>query len=177
MLHLQIFTDGSVNTKLKFGYGAYFVVSNPDISVDSLKDTVKIKRFTQTSSTKLELQTLLWALVETVSLINRTDLVITVHTDSQNIVSLPGRRDRLEQRNYFSSKNKRLNNYELYREFYQLTSRLNCSFVKVAGHQVSSKKDKVDRLFSLVDHASRRALREESYSPRVNINVSGNIIV
>jgi|TARA_B110000438_G_scaffold261962_1_gene272983 ribonuclease HI len=176
MLHLQIFTDGSVNTKLKFGYGAYFVVSNPDISVDSLKDTVKIKRFTQTSSTKLELQTLLWALVETVSLINRPDLVITVHTDSQNIVSLPGRRDRLEQRNYFSSKNKRLNNYELYREFYQLTSRLNCSFVKVAGHQVSSKKDKVDRLFSLVDQASRRALREESYSSRGSINVSGNII-
>ena len=167
MLRLQIFTDGSVNTKLKFGYGAYFVVSNPDISVDSLKDTVKIKRFTQTSSTKLE---------ETVSLINRPDLVITVHTDSQNIVSLPGRRDRLEQRNYFSSKNKRLNNYELYREFYQLTSRLNCSFVKVAGHQVSSKKDKVDRLFSLVDQASRRALREESYSSRGSINVSGNII-
>ena len=177
MLHLQIFTDGSVNTELKFGYGAYFVVSDPDIPLDSLKNTVKIKRFTQTSSTKLELQTLLWAMAETVSLINRTDLVITVHTDSQNIISLPGRRDRLEQRNYFSSKNKRLNNYELYQEFYQLTSRLNCFFVKVPGHQVSSKRDKVDRLFSLVDQASRRALREDSYSPRGSINMSGNILV
>ena len=38
MLHLQIFTDGSVNTELKFGYGAYFVVSDPDIPVDSLKE-------------------------------------------------------------------------------------------------------------------------------------------
>ena len=162
MLHLQIFTDGSVNTKLKFGYGAYFVVSDLNIPLDSLKNTVKVKRFTQTSSTKLELQTLLWALVETVSLINRSDLIITVHTDSQNIISLPGRRERFEQRNYFSSKNKRLNNYKLYQEFYRLTSRLNCCFVKVAGHQVSSKKDKVDRLFSLVDQASRRALRENS---------------
>ena len=165
MLHLQIFTDGSVNTKLKFGYGAYFVVSDLNTPLDSLKNTVKVKRFTQTSSTKLELQTLLWALVETVSLINRSDLIITVHTDSQNIISLPGRRERLEQKNYFSSKNKRLNNYELYQEFYRLTSRLNCCFVKVAGHKVSSKKDKVDRLFSLVDQASRRALRENSCPP------------
>jgi ribonuclease HI len=33
--------------------------------------------------------------------------------------------------------------------------------VKVTGHQKSSNKDHIDRLFSLVDKASRRALREE----------------
>jgi ribonuclease HI len=162
MPHLLVFTDGSVNTKLKVGYGSYFVASNLSMSIDMLKDTVKVKRFVQTSSTKLELQTLLWALGETVALSNRSDMAITVHTDSQNIINLPGRRDRLEQRNYFSSKNKRLNNFELYQEFYRLTSKLNCCFVKVAGHLSSSKKDKVDRLFSLVDQASRRALRENS---------------
>ena len=163
MLHLQIFTDGSVNSKLKVGYGAYFVVSDPNASIDSVKDTVKVKRFVQTSSTKLELQTLLWALVETVALANRSDIILTVYTDSQNIISLPGRRDRLEQRNYFSSKNKRLNNYKQYQEFYRLTSGLNCGFVKVVGHQPSGKKNKIDRLFSLVDRASRRALRENLY--------------
>jgi ribonuclease HI len=161
MLHLQVFTDGSVNTQLKIGYGAYFVVSDPNVSIDSLKDTVKVKRIVQTSSTKLELQTLLWALSETVALANRSDMVLTVYTDSQNIISLPGRRDRLEQSNYFSGKNKRLNNYELYQEFYRLTSGLNCGFVKVVGHQPSGKKNKIDRLFSLVDQASRHALREK----------------
>jgi len=30
MLHLQIFTDASVNIKLKFGYGAYLVVFYSD---------------------------------------------------------------------------------------------------------------------------------------------------
>ena len=176
MLHLQVFTDGSVNTKLKVGYGAYFVVSGLNVSIDSLKDTVKVKRFVQTSSTKLELQTLLWALGETVALVNRNDMVLTVYTDSQNIISLPGRRDRLEQSNYFSSKNKRLNNYELYQEFYRLTSRLNCGFVKVVGHQASSKKDKIDRLFGLVDQASRRALREDFCVRRGGVNVSGNVL-
>ncbi len=170
MLHLQVFTDGSVNTQLKVGYGAYFVVSDLNVSIDSLNDKVKVKHFVQTSSTKLELQTLLWALGETVSLANRNDMVLTVYTDSQNIISLPGRRNRLEQKNYFSSKNKRLNNFELYQEFYRFTSELNCKFVKVVGHQPSGKKDKIGRLFSLVDRASRRALRENLYVQKDNVN-------
>jgi len=162
MHHLQVFTDGSVNTQLKVGYGAYLVVSDLSTSIDSLKDMVKVKRFEQTSSTKLELQTLLWALGETIALANESDMVLTAYTDSQNIIGLPGRRARLEKSNYFSSKNKRLNNYELYQEFYRLTSWLNCGFVKVVGHQASSKKNQIDRLFGLVDQASRRALREDS---------------
>ena len=161
MLHLQVFTDGSVNTQLKVGYGAYLVVSNQSASIDSLKDTVKVKRFEQTSSTKLELQTLLWSVSETIALANERDITLTVYTDSKNIIGLPGRRAHLEQNNYFSSKNKRLNNYELYQEFYRLTSGLKYELVKVVGHQSSSKKGEIDRLFSLVDQASRRALREE----------------
>lgn len=162
MLHLRVFTDGSVNTKLKVGYGAYLVASDLNTSIDSLKDTVKVKRFEQTSSTKLELQTLLWSLEEIIALANGSDMTLTAYTDSQNIIGLPGRRTRLEQNNYFSSKNRRLNNYELYQEFYRLTTKLNCEFVKVVGHQPSSKKDKIDRLFGLVDQASRRVLREDS---------------
>ena len=60
MPHLQLYTDGSVNTQLKVGYGAYLLVSELTMSTDTLKEQVKIKRFEQTSSTKLELQTLLW---------------------------------------------------------------------------------------------------------------------
>lgn len=161
MSHLHIFTDGSVNTQLKVGHGAYLVVSDLGTSIESLIDRVKVKRFEQTSSTKLELQTLLWALGETMALSNSGNLALTAYTDSQNIIGLPGRRTRLEQNNYISSKNKRLDNYELYQEFYRLTAKLNCEFVKVVGHQASSKKDKIDKLFSLVDRASRHALRED----------------
>ena len=162
MPHLNIFTDGSVNTQLKFGYGACLVVSDLDTPIELLKDTVKVKRFEHTSSTKLELQTLLWALNETIASANGNDISLTLYTDSQNIIGLPRRRARLEQNNYFSSKNKRLNNYELYQEFYRLTDKLNCQFIKVIGHQASRKKDGVDKLFGLVDQASRRALRDNS---------------
>jgi ribonuclease HI len=161
MLHLEVFTDASVNTKLKVGYGAYLVVSDQSTSIEALKARVKIKRFEQTSSTKLELQTLLWSLNEIIALNDDRDITLTIYTDSQNIIGLPERRSRLEQSHYLSSKNKLLNNYELHQEFYRFTSLIKCQLVKVVGHQVSSNKDQIDKLFSLVDKASRRALRDE----------------
>lgn len=153
-----LFTDGSVNTQSKIGYGAYLVVSNGELTLDSLGPQVKVKRFAPTSSTKLELQTLLWALGDIQALVNR----VIVYTDSQNIMGLPGRREGFEQNKYHSKKNKRLNNYALYQEFYRMTDRLDCTFVKVPGHGVSKHKDAIDRLFTLVDKASRKALREDN---------------
>ncbi|MDN4501385.1 ribonuclease H [Alteromonadaceae bacterium BrNp21-10] len=161
MHHLRVFTDGSVNTQSKVGYGAYLVVSELTASVESIKDRVRITRFEQTSSTKLELQTMLWSLNEIIDLSDDGDVSLTVYTDSQNIIGLPARRTRLEQSDYFSSKNKRLNNFELYQEFYLLTSSVKCHFVKVEGHKGARNKNEVDRMFALVDKASRRALREE----------------
>ena len=161
MAHLQLFTDGSVNTQLKVGYGAYLLVSELTMSTDTLKEQVKIKRFEQTSSTKLELQTLLWALAEIDALVSDEDTSLTVYTDSQNIIDLPSRQARLENSDFFTSSNKRLNNYQLYKTFYRFTAGRTCTFVKVIGHQTSCKKDQVDKRFTLVDKASRQALRSE----------------
>ena len=152
----MLFTDGSVNTQSKVGYGAYLVVSERGISLESLKKCVKVIRFEDTSSMKLELQTLLWALKD----IQVLDSKIVVYTDSQNIMGLPGRRERFEQNSYRSKNGRFLNNYELYQEFYRITDQLNCKFVKVRGHQMSHQKDDIDMLFTLVDRASRNALRE-----------------
>ena len=154
----MLFTDGSVNTQSKIGYGAYLAVSEDGLSLDSLRERVKVKRFEHTSSTKLELQTLLWALKDIQALGGK----VIVYTDSQNIMGLPGRRERFEQNSYRSKKGRLLNNYELYQEFYRVTDQLKCRFVKVRGHQVSNQKDDIDRLFTLVDRASRNALRGDS---------------
>ncbi len=125
--------------------------------MDALATRVKVRRFEQTSSTKLELQTLLWAL----SNLQASGGKVIIYTDSQNIIGLQKRRDRLEQKDYRSNKNKRLNNYELYQEFYRLTDQLDCEVVKVHGHLAARQKNDIDRLFTLVDRASRKALRED----------------
>ncbi len=154
----MLFTDGSVSAQSNIGYGAYLAVSECGLSLESLRAGVKVRRFEHTSSTKLELQTLLWALKDIATPVSR----VVVYTDSQNIMGLQGRRERLEQNNYRSKKNRRLNNYELYQDFYRMTDQLNCKFVKVRGHQVSNQKDDMDRLFTLVDKASRKALRGDN---------------
>jgi len=154
----MLLTDGSVNTQSHIGYGAYLALTECELSLDSLRERVKVKRFEHTSSTKLELQTLLWALGDIQALGSK----VIVYTDSQNIMGLPGRRERFEQNSYHSKKGRLLNNYELYQEFYRMTDQLKCRFVKVRGHQVSNQKDDIDRLFTLVDRASRNALRGDS---------------
>ena len=156
MSNLMLFTDGSVNTKSKIGLGAYLAVEENELDSSSIK--IKTKQFENTSSTKLELQTLLWALSKLQAFEGR----VVVYTDSQNIVGLFGRRERLEKNDYRSSKNKLLNNYELYQEFFKITDRMDCEFIKVSGHLMSKQKDKIDKLFTLVDKASRKALRGKS---------------
>lgn len=151
----KLFTDGSVNTRSKIGYGAYLVVIEGELSFDLLRKQVKVKIFEDTTSTKLELQTLLWALNDIQVLGNK----VVVYTDSQNILGLPGRRDQIEQNNYRSKNNRQLNNADLYQEFFRLTGQLNCAFVKVDGHQRSDQKDDIAGIFTLVDRASRNAVR------------------
>lgn len=158
MNEIKVFTDGSVNPQCKIGYGAYLLIDTPEHSLQSLEKSIKTKRFEQTSSTKLELQTLLWALTE-VSTVNSK---IIFYTDCQNILSLQDRRKRFEGSQYMTKKNKLITNHELYKEFYRLTDLLECSFVKVKGHKLVHEKDNIDKIFTLVDKASRKALREDS---------------
>ena len=159
MDELMLLTDGSLNIQSNIGYGAYLAVSERGLSLDSLRTRVKVRRFERTSSTKLELQILIWALSDIQALGRK----VIVYTDSQNIMGLQKRRDRFEQNDYRSKKNIRLNNYELYQEFYGMIDQLDCELVKVRGHQVSNQKDNIDRLFTLLDRASRKALRGDNH--------------
>ena len=154
-----LFTDGSVNPQSKIGYGAYLAVADIHLSVNSMKDQVFIKRFEDTSSTKLELQTLLWALED----IKPEGEKVIIYTDSQNIIGLLGRRERFEKNNYYSKNGKRIANFELYQEFFRLTDQLNCRILKVKGHNKSIQKENTDKLFTLVDRASRKALRDDAF--------------
>ena len=156
MEEIKLFTDGSVNTQSKIGYGSYLLISENKLLSESINSKVELKRFEETNSTKLELQTLLWAL----SKIETDGINITIYSDSQNVINLLKRRERLEQNNYISNKNKLLNNFLLYKEFYKITDVISCKFVKVDGHKKAEQKNDIDWLFALVDKASRKALRK-----------------
>ena len=152
---LILLTDVSMNVQLNIGYGAYLAISEGGLALDLLRARVKVQRFENTTSTKLELQTIIWALRGIRLPVNK----VVLYTDSQNVIGLPGRRERFEQNNYRSKKNRIHNNQKLYQEFYRTTDQIQCRFVKVRGHQKSNQKEDIDRLFTLVDRASRNALR------------------
>ena len=156
MKKIKLFTDSSVNPQEKIGFGAFLFLDEKNISLEEMKKNIKIKRFENTSSTKLELQTFLWALDE----INDKNIIIEVYTDCQNIIGLQDRREKLEKNNFYSSSGKLMNNHQLYKDFFEKTDELNLTFIKVKGHKKNSLKDEIDTIFNLVDKASRNALRE-----------------
>ena len=156
MKKIKLFTDSSVNPQEKIGFGSFLILEEKNISFEEMKKSIKIKRFENTSSTKLELQTFLWSLKEIID----KNVIIEVYTDCQNIIGLKDRRKRFETNDYKSSKGKLINNQELYKEFFEKIDKLNIIFIKVKGHKKSSLKDEIDNIFNLVDKASRNALRE-----------------
>ena len=160
---IYLFTDGSVNPQEKIGFATYLLIDNLDINSDfnlnnlnKLKNTIKCKMFEDTSSTKLEVQTLLWALGQ----IDIKDAKLIIYTDCQNIIGLDNRREKLEKNNYYSKSGKQIKNHLLYKEYYSCIDKIKYEFIKVKGHKKSYLKDNIDNIFTLVDKASRNALRE-----------------
>jgi ribonuclease HI len=148
---LFLFCDGSVHQASATGCGAYFVT---DTLSRPSPDQVRTRLFPQTSSTRLELQTLLWALEQ-----NQSAAPITVFTDSQNSLGLLARRQRLEAQNFCSAKGLELNNADLYRAFFALIDRMDVRIEKVKGHASNSDKTLIESLFAVVDQAARRQSR------------------
>jgi len=154
-----LFTDGSVDTKTHIGFGAYLAIENVETPAVDLIAKVKTKQFENTSSTVLEVQTLLWAIDDGVSSTKEKTLKLIIYTDSQNIVGLLTRRKKLEQRDYYTNSGKRLKNATIYQHFYNIIDRYDCHIIKVDGHKPRHEKNDVDKIFTLVDKASRLALR------------------
>ncbi|AXK49080.1 ribonuclease H [Aliarcobacter trophiarum LMG 25534] len=159
---IELFTDSSVNPQSKIGFAAFLVKNSKNIILEELKKNIKLKKFENSSSTKLELQSLLWAIDELEKENNNlSNILIEVYTDCQNIITLKDRESKLIENNYISKTGKQIKNCDLYKEFFDKSSRLNIRFIKVKGHKKTALKDSIDNIFNLVDKASRSALRDE----------------
>ena len=162
-----LFTDVSLNPKLKLGVGAYLVVpaaflevSPHSIERSQITDQLVIQRFEGTSSTTLEVQTVLWSLEEYRSGLKGSKLgKLQVYSDSQCVAGLLRRRPGLEAKGFLSKRTRhQLKNVCLYRRFYEFYDELGFEIIKVAGHTRSCSHNTVNRIFSLVDKNVRKIL-------------------
>ena len=163
-----LFTDVSLDTGHKCGIGAYLFIpvsffrkKNHSISREEIAEKLKIRRFQNTSSTKLEVQTVLWALDEIEKTVPKHSLMmLQVYTDSQCVAGLQKRRLRLSSCNFISKKTGQpLKNADLYRTFYELSDKMKFSITKVSGHTPASSRDTVHQIFACVDQEVRKALK------------------
>jgi len=168
MNRFSIFTDVSLNPGRKLGIGAYLVVPAsfmevPDLIIDTSEATGRLvlRRFEDTSSTRLEVQTVLSALQDFRNELEVADPVkLQVYSDSQCVAGLLGRRQGLETGGFMSKARKRqMALVHLYRKFYDLHDALGFEVIKVAGHTPYSSHDNVQRIFSCVDREARRELK------------------
>lgn len=163
-----VFSDASVDPRIKTGFGAYLAITETEANTigdakNIFQERLKVKQFASTSSTQLEIETILWALRELTRRQSPGVLAnnITVYTDSQGIIGLPRRKTALEQSGFAGAgKNKLLNHAGLYRAFYQLQDELGFELGKLKGHSKRDDKSRLDEIFSYVDRAARKALRE-----------------
>jgi len=168
---IYLFTDVSLSPKLKFGFGAYLLLDETSFNVteiNSLRKNVKLRKFESTSSTKLEICTLLWALDDLRKIVTETpksEFKSKIYTDSQCITGLQHRRTKLEKSNYISSKNRELNNAAQYKKFYFYQDMLKFDVIKVKGHSKSFTKDRIHQIFAIVDTESRKKLKAYLNNP------------
>ena len=162
-----LFTDVSLNPQRQLGVGAYLLVPTTFLNcephqVERAEVTARLryKRFTETSSTRLEVQTVLWALDEYRAANPGAHAgALQIYTDSQCINGLPGRRAGLEANAFIARRSgQALRNATLYRAFYAALDELDFRLVKVAGHSSASSHTTVQRVFAHVDQEARRAL-------------------
>ena len=164
MKTIYLFCDASVNQKAGIGFGSYLLLDQTEIdnfTSVNINNKVRSIKFQSTSSSTLEIQTLLHALES----ILHTDLDIELHifTDSQNILSLPNRRKKLEEKKYISkSKNTEIKNATLYKQFFKYQDDFNFTITKLKGHQKKEDKDIYHQIFTIVDRESRRQLRNST---------------
>jgi hypothetical protein len=163
-----LFADVSLDPVLRMGVGAYLVIlsvllkpSSCIIDQSELPGQPVLRRFTCTSSTILELQTVLWALEEHRSMTTAPGTEkLQVYSGSQCIAGLLKRRTELTSRCFRSGETARLlRNVSLYRRYYDLHDELDFEVIKLKGYTNRSSRDAVLEVFFCLDKYVRKALR------------------
>lgn len=133
------------------------------LEAGDLNQMVVLKRFQDVSSTRLELETMLWALEEYSSGAKAAVLPgrLLIHSDSQCAAGLLSRRKRLEKNGFYSKRGQSpLKNASLYRLFYTFHDQLKFDVVQTPGHMPSRFQDANQRVFAFLDRRVRKSLRQ-----------------
>ena len=164
----SIFTDVSLNPVLKRGMGAslrlpsdYLDTEKDRLNKKEIIQNLRLRKFENTSSTQLEVETVLWAIENFLNQIKITEnLKLDLYSDSQCVCGLLERRDGLNKKAFKNSRNETLKHAALYQKFYEYHDLLHFNVIKVTGHSPKDTHDTIHRVFSFIDNEVRQEMRK-----------------
>ena len=145
---LTIYTDGACHPQS--GTGAWAA-----IVFDGHEEVVLQQIVENTTHQRMELT----AAIETLTYTNNKDskpTIIFLYTDSQYVVDLPARREKLEQRDFVTKKGSEVQNTDLVKAFFALLDQIPVTLYKVKAHQKQGDTPNHNRT---VDKLVRKILR------------------
>lgn len=146
---ITAYTDGSCHTQIKTGAWASIIVSG--------RETIRLSDIeADTTHNRMELK----ACIETIEWIMKEKPgfdEIHIYTDSQYVVGLVGRKDRLKTAGLKTKAGNPIQNRELVEHLIHLLEKYPVKLIKVKAHQ---KKNETKNLNIEVDKMVRKLLRE-----------------
>ena len=147
---ITIYTDGSCHTQLKIGaWAAVILIANDK------------KTLTGTANNTTHQRMELTAVIEALSYVQHHHPIISqinLISDSQYVVGLPARMQKLQAANFTTKQGKPIQNADLVQHLYKLTENLSIDFIKIQAHL--KKTSDVDYNIE-VDRLSRQMVREK----------------
>lgn len=145
---IEIYTDGSCHTQSLFGAWAALIFTNGKKQI--LKGTE-----TGTTHNRMELMAVIKA-IEMLDAMGLKDEPLNIYSDSQYVINLRGRKEKLESKNFISNKGTPIQNSDLVQTLLAQISSHTINFVKVKAHL---KPDGTDNFNREVDKIVRNLVR------------------
>ena len=148
MSTIRIYTDGSCNTTLKTGgWAAIIFLDNEKIILKGIEFNTRQNRMELT------------AVIESLQFIekkNNSQKLINVYSDSQYVIGIPERTEKLKSNYFLTARGKPVRNADLVEKLIHLIETTNIEFIKVKAHQ---KKDELENYNREADKISRKIVR------------------
>ncbi|MCP4136085.1 MAG: hypothetical protein GY754_34260 [bacterium] len=146
---IDIFTDGSCNPVFKIGgWAAILLFDEEEILLQGNE--------LESTHNRMELLSVIKAL-EYIEKHNLVNYSISIHSDSQYVVKLIDRKNKLVSANFLTKKGSTIPNKDLVEKIFYFIDSLDLGFVKVKAHE---KKSDLKNFNRDVDKISRKIVRE-----------------
>jgi len=149
-MHIQIFTDGSCHTQQKIGgWAAVILFENKKIELKGHE--------LETTHNAMELLAVLKAL-DYLKEKNITFTKVEIISDSQYVVGILDRKEKLKQANFLTKKNNPIRNVDLVKQLIEKIETLPIFFTKVKAHQKKTSEVNYNRVVDKLARAEVRRL-------------------